>query len=158
VTPGYFATMKVPILEGRDFAERDIKPHADVAIVNRSFADHFSPGHSILGKHIGFGGPKSKLNMEIIGVVGDTLVEGPRAGIHRQGYIPNYGKQGVTFYVRTTTSASAIYGLAREAVRQLDSSMPIFGMKTLEGQLDETLLTDRLIALLSAGLASSLPC
>ena len=56
------------------------------------------------------------------------------------------------FYVRTHTGVSSAYG-DRSATRckQLDASMPVYAMKTLEGQLDETLLTDRLIALLSAG-------
>jgi ABC-type antimicrobial peptide transport system permease subunit len=57
----------------------------------------------------------------------------------------------VAFYVRTLTSSSTSYNMIRNEVRQLDSAIPVYQMKTLESQLDETLLTDRLIALLSAG-------
>jgi ABC-type antimicrobial peptide transport system permease subunit len=53
--------------------------------------------------------------------------------------------------VRTRTGSGTAYNLIRNEVRQLDAAMPVYAMKTLEGQLDETLLTDRLIALLSAG-------
>jgi ABC-type antimicrobial peptide transport system permease subunit len=66
-------------------------------------------------------------------------------------YVPNYGRNGVAFYVRTTAASSAMYGLIRQAVKELDSAMPVYGMKTVSAQLDETLLTDRLIASLSAG-------
>jgi predicted permease len=151
ISPGYFTSLKIPLLEGRDFAERDIKEKADVAIVNRRFAEHFFPGGSALGKHIGGGGNGAKLNMEIIGVTADALYDGPREGLRRQVYIPQYGRNSVTYYVRTTASSAAIFGLVREAVKQMDASMPVYAMKTLEAQLDETLLTDRLIALLSAG-------
>jgi predicted permease len=151
-TPGYFETMKIPFLEGRDFTVMDLKKDATVAIVNRQFAEHFFPGRSAVGKHIGFGGgPKTKLNIEIIGVVANSLYEGPREGVHRQAFVPNWGNNSAAFYVRMHTASSAAYSVIRNEVKQLDSAMPVYEMKTLESQLDETLLTDRLIALLSAG-------
>jgi len=152
LSPGYFAAMKIPFLEGRDFTVMDVKKEPTVAIVNRQFAEHFFPGRSAVGKHVGWGGgPKSKLSIEIIGVVGNSLYEGPREGIHRQVFVPNWGDNAAAFYVRMHTASSAAYGVIRNEVRQLDQAMPVYGMKTLESQLDETLLTDRLIALLSAG-------
>ena len=158
VSPGYFQTMKTPLIEGRDFREGDAKDESGpdappgVAIVNRRFANHFFPGRSAVGKHIGWGdGPRSKLTIEIIGVAADTLYEGPREGVHRQAFIPNWGKNSAAFYVRTLTPSATSYAMVRNEVRQLDSAIPVYGMKTVEGQLDETLLTDRLVAMLSAG-------
>jgi predicted permease len=153
VSPGYFETMKVPLLEGRDFRPGDAadSDKVQVAIVNRRFADQFFPGKSAIGKRIGFGGgPGSKLTMEIIGVAANALYEGPRQGLHRQVYIPNWGKNGAVFYVRTQTPTDSVYALARREVHRLDAGIPVYNMKTLEAQLDETLLTDRLIATLSA--------
>src|SRR3954451_3279594 len=130
----------------------DAKKDSTVAIVNRAFAEHFLPGHSAVGKHIGFGGgPKTKLDIEIVGVVANSLYEGPREGVHRQVFVPNWGNNSAAFYVRMQTASSAAYSVIRNEAKQLDSSMPVYEMKTLESQLDETLLTDRLIALLSAG-------
>ena len=152
LSPGYFTAMQIPMLEGRDFTPLDAKRDATVAIVNRRFAQHFFEGRSAIGKHVGWGtGPKSKLSIEIVGVVDDALYEGPREGVRRQVFIPNYGNSSVAFYVRTSTASSAAYGIIRNEVRRLDAAMPIFEMKTVEHQLDETLLTDHLIALLSAG-------
>ena len=152
LSPGYFSTMQIPLLEGRDFTRADVKDESNVAIVNRKFAEHYFPGRSAIGKRLGQGGgPNTKLNREIIGVVADSLYEGPREGVHRQVFIPKWGKDGVAFYVRTQSASSGAYNIIRNEVRQLDAAMPVYEMKTLEGQLDETLLTDRLIALLSAG-------
>jgi putative ABC transport system permease protein len=151
-SPGYFETMNIPLLEGRDFRISDAKRESTVAIVNRRFADHFFPGKSALGKHIGFGGgPNAKLNIEIIGVVANALYEGPREGVRRQVFIPNWGKNSAAFYVRTQTPSTTASAVVRNEVKQLDPAMPLYEMKTVEGQLDETLLTDRLVAMLSAG-------
>jgi predicted permease len=152
LSPGYFETMQIPFHEGRDFRPLDAREEARVAIVNRRFANHFFPGQSALGKRLGFGvGPKTKLEIEIIGVVADSLYEGPREGVRRQVFVPNWGRHGVTFYVRTTAASAGAYSQIRNEVKQLDTAMPVYEMKTLQAQLDETLLTDRLIALLSAG-------
>jgi predicted permease len=152
LSPGYFEAMQIPVLEGRDFTWMDAREKPTVAIVNRRFADHFFPGRSAVGKHLGRGGgPKTKLDIEIIGVVADSLYEGPREGVRRQVFVPNWGKNSAAFYVRTRTASSSAYALIRNEVKQLDAAMPVYQLKTLESQLDQTLLTDRLIALLSAG-------
>jgi predicted permease len=152
LSPGYFEAMQIPVLEGRDFTWMDAREKPTVAIVNRRFADHFFPGRSAVGKHLGRGGgPKTKLEIEIIGVVADSLYEGPREGVRRQVFVPNWGKNSAAFYVRTRTASSSAYALIRNEVKQLDAAMPVYQLKTLESQLDQTLLTDRLIALLSAG-------
>jgi predicted permease len=152
VSPGYFETMQIPLLEGRDFTRMDVKDESRVAIVNRKFAEHFFPGRSAVGKHIARGcGPKAKLDVEIVGVVADSLYEGPREGVHRQVFVPNWGRNSAAVYMRVLMGSEGAYGVIRNEMRQLNSSMPVYDMKTVQGQLDETLLTDRLIALLSAG-------
>lgn len=151
LSPGYFETMRIPFLEGRDFTPMDVRENAIVAIVNRRFAEHFFKGKSAVGKRLGWGvGPDTKLTIEIVGVVADSLYEGPREGVRRQVFVPQWGRSNATFYVRTTTGSAGAYNLVRSEVRQLDSALPVYQVKTLEGQLDETLLSDRLVALLSA--------
>ncbi len=134
LSPGYFKTMKIALLEGRDFTRADYKPNSNVAIVNRKFAEHFFKGASAIGKRIGSGsGPNTKLNVEIIGVVADSLYEGPREGVRRQVFIPHFGAGSAALYVRTTIPTSAAYSLVRNEVRQQDAAMPVYAMKTLEG-------------------------
>jgi predicted permease len=152
LSPGYFETMGIRLLEGRDFRPADAQKESTVAVVNRRFAEHFFPGQSALGRHIGFGtGPESKLNIEIVGVVDNALYEGPREGVRRQVFIPHWGHNSASFYVRTASASSSAFNMIRSEVRALTTAMPVYELKTLEAQLDETLLTDRLIAMLSAG-------
>lgn len=151
-SPGYFKTMGIPLLAGRDFDARDIRPESKVAIVNERFARHFFGEREAVGRRLGQGsGPDTKLDIEIVGVVADSLYEGPREGVRRQVFIPNYGNGSVAFYVRTAVGSRSTYAAVREAVRKLDASIPVYELKTLETQLDEILLAERLIALLSAG-------
>jgi predicted permease len=152
VSPGYFHTMHIPLIAGRDFTQADAMDLPKVAIVNRRFAEHFFHGGPAVGKHVGNGvGPRAKLDIEIIGVVADSLYEGPREGVHRQVFVPNWGRDSATFYVRTVTRVAGAFSAIRNEVTQLDAAMPVYEMKTVHAQLDERLLTDRLIALLSAG-------
>ncbi len=81
----------------------------------------------------------------------DSLYEGPREGVRRQVFVPSWGKIGATFYVRTQNASASAFTQIRGELRTLDAGIPVYAMKTVEGQLDETLLTDRLIAMLSAG-------
>ena len=154
ISGDYWKTMGVPLLAGRDFDSRDDGKKITVAIVNRKFATHFFGSESPIGRHVGFGeGPKTKLEIEIIGVTEDSLYEGPREGIHRQVFVPfrqaDY-PAGVSFYVRTSLDSKSLFSALRDKVRAIDPAMPIFEMKTLENQLDDTLSTERLIAVLSA--------
>lgn len=65
--------------------------------------------------------------------------------------MPRLGRRSSVFYVRVRTASGAAYTTIRNEVKRIDAAMPIYELKTLEAQLDETLLTDRLIATLSAG-------
>ena len=152
VMPGYFEAMGIPLMDGRQFDRRDIRKDAKVAIVNKKFAQHFFAGRSAVGRRLGWGdGPKTKLEIEIVGVVGDSLYEGPRDGVHRQVFIPTWGNNGAAFYVRARRDSRGLFNDLRREVKRLDAAMPVYDMKTVAAQLDETLLSERLIALLSAG-------
>jgi predicted permease len=153
ISPGYWNAMGVRLLEGRDFDQRDRGPKTTAAIVNRAFAEHYFPGRSAIGRHIGFGGgPDTKLRIEIVGMVENSLYEGPREGVHRQVFLPFDQSDfpgGVSFYVRTSADSASMFTALRGKIRDLDAAMPVYAMKTLEHQLDDTLSTERLIAMLS---------
>ena len=155
VSPEYFQTMGVPILEGRDFNRQDEGiGRFKAAIVNQKFAKHFFGDRSPIGRHVGFGdGPKTKLDIEIVGMVEDSLYEGPREGVHRQVFVPfaeGDFPASAAFYVRTQVDSATMFRAVRQKVRELDAAMPVYELRTLENKLDETLGTERLIATLSA--------
>ena len=154
VSSDYWKTMGVRLLEGRDFTPHDAGKDITVAIVNQKFAHHFFGDKSPIGRHIGFGDSRgNKFKIEIVGVSEDTLYEGPREGTRRQVFVPLLQSDypvSVAFYVRTAVDSSSMFNTLRSKVRELDAAMPVYEMKTLERQLDETLSTERLIAALSA--------
>jgi predicted permease len=155
VSPGYWQTMGVEILAGRDFKDSDRGEEFRTAIVNRRFAEHyFKTPENAVGRRIGFGGgPKTELKMQIVGVVENSLYEGPRQGVHRQAFVPMMEDDtlgGTAFYVRVSQSTDAIAPVLRQRVRELDPTLPLREFKTLDHQLDETLTTERFIATLSS--------
>jgi predicted permease len=159
VSPGYWKTMGVPLLEGREFDESDRFDPADedklpdVVVVNRSFAEHYFGKQSPVGRYIGFFGQDPKTaSIRIVGEVEDSLYSGPRNTGQRQVFF-SYLQASVlwpaSFYVRTDADPQAIFPALRQVVSQLDHTVPIYDMKTLGQRLDGTLSTERLIAFLS---------
>jgi predicted permease len=153
LSPGYWRTMGVPLLEGRDFEDGDVGGRPKVAIVNRKFSSHFFGNRSPIGRRVGLdAGSGAKPDTEIVGVVEDSLNEGPRQGVRRQVFFPfpqMHQPVAVAFYVRTLVDSASMFATLRRKVLELDATMPIYEMKTLEDQLDETLGTERLTATLS---------
>ena len=163
VSAGYFKTMGIPLIAGRDFDDRDARfeigdpkaqlPSYTVAIVNESYAKHYFGDRSPIGYHIGFGtNPGTKTPIEIIGVVKDSKYTGVRDEIPRQvffAFLENDTAAGAVMYVRTTNQPDAAFGAVSQVVRQMDSNIPIYNLRTLEHQIDQSLLNDRLVATLS---------
>ncbi len=158
ISPDYYRTMGIQLLAGRDFKDNDrfdggnLDRSPAIAIVNRKFAEDFFGKQSPIGRHIGRTGPDSKLDVEIIGEVENSLYRSPREGMRRQVYYPLYQTPvslPAVFYVRSAAASSTLFPILRGIVAKLDPTLPVFEMKTLEMQLDETLNTERLIASLS---------
>jgi len=153
ISTDYFGTLSVPISVGRDFAARDDQGAAKVAIVNEKFAQRYFADANPVGHHIGMGGnPGTKTDIEIVGVARNTKYETMRDEIPLEVYRPyrqNDWYQGMTVYVRTARDPEPMFHAIRGAVAQLDSTLPVSFMKTLEGQKDESMLTERLVASLS---------
>jgi predicted permease len=162
VSPAFFTTMGIPILQGRDFDNRDqrISPegHAAfvprVAIANRTFVERYLARKLAIGARVGFGrDPGSPTPIEIVGVAADAKYTSVRDEIQPQLYFPflEGPRVGVaTMYVRTTRDAASALRTVEQVVRQLDPTMPIYDVRTLEEQVARSLSTDRLIANLAA--------
>jgi predicted permease len=153
VSPGFFRTLAIPVLLGRDFSDRDEKGALQVALINERFAKRYFAGRSPVGLHVGMGGnPGTKTDIEIVGVVKDTRYESLRDEIPYELYIP-YRQvdfvQGMTVYARALGDPTAIFASMRRAVNELDSNVPIYRMRTLDQQLDKSLMSERLLASLS---------
>jgi len=155
ITQDFFKTMNIPILQGRDFRITDANGAPKVCIVNERFARKFFKDGLAVGKHIGMGGnPGTKLDIEIIGVARDTKYETLRDEVPIEVYRPYNQVEfvlGMYTYVRTSRPPEQAFSSIRRVVNSLDPNMPVFQMKTIETQLQESLITERLVASLSAG-------
>lgn len=153
MSPDYWRTMGLGVANGRDFDQRDYGDRFAVAIVNRKCARDFFGDRNPVGLHVGFDtDPGAVPNIEIVGVVEDSLNEGPREGVRRQVFLPfsqSSFPYAASFYVRTTAPPGSMYAVLRGKVRQLDSGLPVYEMKTLGDQLAETLGPERVTAGLS---------
>jgi predicted permease len=154
ISPGYFATLGLSLLAGRDFDERDRMGSKETVIVNETFARKYFQEESPLGFHIAFGsGPNVVPDLEIVGVVADAKYENLRDEPPRQVFVAAQQADWateMTAYVRTTMPSDAIFSTIRQEVSSLDPGMPLFDMTTMEDQLDRSLSIERLVAFLSS--------
>jgi predicted permease len=155
ISPDYFRTLNIPILLGRDFRMTDSRGAPKVCIVNEKFAKKFFKDGLAVGKHLGMGGdPGTKLDIEIIGVVGDTKYESLRDEVPWEVYRPYHQMEfviGMYSYVRSIRQPEQAFSSIRRVVTSLDPNLPVFQMKTIENQMKESLITERLVATLSTG-------
>lgn len=163
IGPGYFATLGVPIVAGRDFRltdDHEVKkgPEDDdwtptTVMINEKFAKKFFAGRNPVGMHIGFGSdPGTRTDMEVIGVVKDIKYTNLRDEIPEQAYIPYMGSRfqgSMTVYLRTGADPSLLMPTVRQKVRELDPNLPIYALRTTETQISNSLTTERMIASLS---------
>jgi predicted permease len=153
-SPGFFKTLKIRLLAGRDFDERDDATAPKVAIVNQKFVKRYFGGVDPVGRHVGMGiDPGTKTDIQIVGVVADTKYESMRDDIPYELYIPTDQKgfaDGGTVYVRASGDPTYLFNTLRNEVRAVDASVPMYDMRTLDHQMEISLLTERLLSSLSS--------
>ena len=151
VGPRYFETMGIPLVRGREFNERDVQGAPRVAVINETMAAYFFNGSNPVGRRFGFGRDKAA-DIEIVGVVKDVRSLELRDRAPRFIYIPYAQDENVTqltYYVRAGQSGGSTAAGIRQAVQRLDANLPIFDMKTMAVQVDESLFVERMVAVLS---------
>ena len=151
--PHYFEALETPVLLGRDFTGEDGANAPKVAIINKRMAHDIFGDTSPIGRRLSiptFAGDKSWYS--IVGVVADAKSEDLREAVRPMIYVPTEQTvvpAGVTFEVRTARDASAEAPTVLRAVAQVDGRLSLSGMKTLNDQMDDSLLQERLVASLA---------
>jgi putative ABC transport system permease protein len=151
VGPRYFETMGVPLVTGREFTDRDVKGAPRVAIINETMAKYFFGGSSPIGRRFGFG-RSAATDIEIVGVAKDVRSQALRNRPPRFIYIPYAQDDSVTqltYYVRAAQDSGATATALRQVVQRVDANLPIFDMKSMQMQVDESLFVERMVAVLS---------
>ncbi len=130
VTPGYFATLDVPVLRGRGFADTDDDGAPRVVIVNQATARRWFGGEAV-GRRIRLGG--DSVPREIVGMVADVRHDGPTREAGPELYVPHaqIANTELTLAVRTAGEAGALLPALRAAVLSLDGEQPVFDQRTM---------------------------
>ena len=150
--PGFFATMKIPLLRGRDFTERDTEGAPKVAVVNEAFARLYFPDREPLGQQIGLGWGKPLPKFEIVGLARDSKYNSLRESATATVYQPIQQSEEIPFLyfeLRTAGNPLSLVPAVRSTVGSIDRNIPLFGIQTEAQQIDDALLQERLFARLA---------
>ena len=136
VTPEYFSTMQIPLLQGRSFANSDNANAPPVVLINRELARQFFSAGSPVGQHISLGSdsPGHSVWREIVGVVGDVDESVAQAAGHPQIYASylQFPAPRMSVAARSTTTATALAPALRQAVWDMDKNQPVSNLMTME--------------------------
>ena len=148
ISPAYFRALGIPMRAGREFTDRDA---AEPVVVNDAFVKRYFPNQNPIGRRLGFGGPKSPLNREIVGVAADvrTNVRRPASSTIFFPYTQRDAPARMVFYIRATGNGNGLAAAVRRAVREADAGLPVPEIQPVELRIREALYTERLVAVLS---------
>jgi putative ABC transport system permease protein len=173
ITPNYFATLRTPIVQGRDFNDRDTAAAPFVIIINQTMAKRFWPNESPIGKQVRLDYVPDEPLREIVGVAGDIRMNRQQRQLGPTVYVPHlqqtprwmgagYGaRAGMFFVLRTAGKPLSLSTAVRQALAEVDHNKPVADMRTVEDYLDQQVQYVRLYVLLlsifgaiAAGLAA----
>ena len=154
ISSGYFRTLGIPLMSGREFTAADAAGAPKVVIVNEAFAKKFNLGREAVGKRMSDGGPE--LDMEIVGVVQNAKYSEVRQEpppVFFMPYRQNDRVGSLNFYVRTSLDPEQMLRTAPGIVARLDPNLPLESVKTMPQQARENVFMDRMVSTLSAAFA-----
>lgn len=147
IGPGYFKTMQIPFVEGRDFDERDQPKTQSAIVINQRMAEMLWPGESAVGKRV-FIGTESRDALEVVGVVKTgkyrSLAEDPRPYIYYS--MTQFRPGNMVLIVRSGVDPRGLVGSIRTEVQALDRAVPISAVKTMNQHLTYALWAPNMAA------------
>ncbi len=153
VGPNYFRTLGMTILRGRDFGPQDNETSPRVAVVNEAFARYYFGSQDPLGRRFDRGAGDGG-EVEIIGIVKDAKASSVKEQTPRTFYVPFLQDPGswreTTFQVRAAGDPLMVVSSIRREVQAIEPNLPVFRVKTLDQQVDETLGQERLVTTLAS--------
>ncbi len=150
ISSDYFKSLGIPLLSGRDFNEQDRLGNPKVVIVNEKMARHFFGTTDVLGKRIGI---DEVPDMTIVGVVKDVQYVDLRRTVRRHFYMPTTQQKqltNLTLHLKTSTDPNVVAESLRAELKTLDPHLPLYNIKTLSTEIDQSLIQERLVTWLSS--------
>ena len=153
VTKDYLATLKVPLLAGRELTDQDNLTSPKVVIVNEALAVRFfgSPEKAI-GHRLAIGSGNRNYNIQIVGVARNYIHRKVRGAVKMTMYGPLAQQTDVPemyYYVRTWGAPAAVMGQIRQTVRGVDAKLALDGLSTMQGEISQNISDERMVALLA---------
>jgi predicted permease len=152
VTPGYFETTGIAILQGRSLQDRDRENAPKVAVISASMAKRFWPNGDAVGKRFGFGDGQHAHENEVVGIARDAKYNSLSEKTQIMVYRPVYQAPTILRFVIVRTSAAQMTGVAsqmRRVLAEVNPALPVFDVTTMEQQLDRSLARTRAVARLT---------
>ena len=150
-SPHYAQTLGVPLLQGREIGPKDTTTSHRVAVVNQSFINRYFQNQNPIGRIFSFDDiEKESEPIEIVGVIGDVKSSDPRESPRPTVYSPilkseDQSAYSVTIHVRTQGDASGLAPSVRQAINEIDNTLPIFAVTTLDESFNRNLRQEQLI-------------
>ena len=155
VAPGYFKTIGLSMLWGREFQPQDLNSKKEsetfgkVAIINETMARRYFGNANPIGKHFGWGDPPDvKYDIEIIGVAANAVYGNLREETSSLIYFP--GDRGQLLVVRAAGAPEAVVASIRNEIRTVDKNLVVSGLRTVPQLIDQSLVLEALLAKLSS--------
>jgi predicted permease len=147
VAPNFFETMRIRMVAGRGFSDRDHMKAPRVAIINQAGARKFFGTENPIGKRFG-SSVETSSDIEIVGVVADAHYNSLRDAPPATLYTPylQRGPEGLVFTVRTAAEPSAVMGAIREAVARVNPNIPIVTVETQMSQIERRFAQEKVLA------------
>ncbi|HEV2834501.1 MAG TPA: ABC transporter permease, partial [Pyrinomonadaceae bacterium] len=150
VSADYFKSLSIPLVAGRDFNEEDRLGSPKVTIINEKMAKHYFGDSNPIGKRIGLDEVPDRT---IIGVVKDAQYINLRQNRRRHFYLPTTQEKrlsNLTLHVKTQNEPQAVAELLRAQLKSMDPHLPLYDVKTLTTEIDQSLVQERLVTWLSS--------
>jgi predicted permease len=155
VSPGYFHTLGVKLIAGREFTAADGVGGPRVAVVNQAFAKKFGLGRDAVGKLMG-ANEKDSLDTEIVGLIENAKYSEVKAEVPPVFYtavLQDTTVGSLSFYVRTAGDPAQVLRAIPGVMKRLDPNLPVEDLKTMPQQVRDNVFLDRMISILSAAFA-----
>jgi len=154
-TPGYFETMRIPLIQGRTFEERDGRDGRQVTIISRSLAERYWPDGDAVGQRLEFRWATEGAQ-EIIGVVGDIRHDGLDLPVEGTIYVPEalVAFTGLSLVVRADKNPVGLVPAIRRRLAEIDPLQPVSDIATLETIVGRSVATRRVFMTLLVGFAA----
>jgi len=154
VGPGYFSTLGIPILMGREIEAQDTAVSVRAAVINQTFARRFFPNTNPISKHVRDTYSGNPAEMVVVGVAADAKYNNLREKAEPRIYAPLANpmwENPAAFYeVRTYADPQAVAAALRQVVRETAPTLPPIEVRTMSGLVDDSLQTDRFIKQLAS--------